>query len=564
MARDGAQGDVTTRLRLVLDDTTGRRVYRETLHGSPAVAPDGRAVAYAVAEGDTVVLRVQRLDRFDPWVVDGGGRMPFFSPDGRWIGFLRGGEVWKVPAEGGAPTRLGSLDEHAFSWDVVTPGVWLPEGDIHFTGPRGLVVVPANGGSTRTVAVGDSAGGGEPLFDLSRAPDGRLLAQVSRDGRARLALLSTDGRDVRLLPDDVRPPAGFVGDLLVFARAGQRYASAFDPAALRPVGEPLTLTDLPPVSYEVAAWLRLAASTAWVEGTSAPRVEPVWVDRAGAATPVGVAATRIRWPRLSPDGRRLALAVTGDQQLVVDDLAAGTRTRLQAPAGRTEPVWFHDGTRLVTSKGWGTSRNALVVQRADGSRAPDTLLTSGRDLWPTDVSPGDSLLLFYGATEGDPQDVQALHLRTRQLHRLALPGEQRGARFSPDMRWVALQSREGGGRYDVLVVPWPSLDARHVVSTDGGGEEPIWSRDGRELFYRRGGRVMVVRVTPGEAWTASPPAELFGGSFEADQYGDQSWDIAPDGRFLMLRAVGQPRLEIRVIQHWAAELARRLADGAQR
>jgi hypothetical protein len=455
--------------------------------------------------------------------------------------------------------RLASIAENAAAWDVDAPGVWSAGGEIYVNGAHGLLVVPAAGGTVRRVALPDSAGDEAAVDELRPAPDGRLLARVMRGSKRRLALLSTDGRDVRLLPEDVGAPASFAGETLVFTRERQRYASAFDLATLRLVGEPLPLTDLPPGQL---AWpLASGTSTAWFDGMSERRVELVWVDRTGAATPVGVPAGDIRWPRLSPDGRRLALYSAAG--MAVADLATRASSPLLASSGRTEPVWFRDGTRLVTSLQLSRSRYALLSQRADGSRVPDTLITSGRDVWPTDVSPGDSLLLFYGATDGDPQDVQVLDLRTKQIRRVALPGEQRGARFSPDMRWIALESREGAGRFDVIVEPWPSLDARYVVSTDGG-EEPTWSRDGRELFYRRAGRVMSVKVAAGAGWSASPPAELPGGAFESDLYGDQSWDVAPDGRFLLMRAAGQSRLQIRVIQHWAAELTRKLADVERR
>jgi hypothetical protein len=408
------------------------------------------------------------------------------------------------------------------------------------------------------VAVGDSAGGWDGVGDLSGAPDGSLLAVLVRDRSARVALISTDGRDIRLFPDDVQPPAAFVGDIFTFTRERQRYASAVDLEGPRLVGEAVPLSESLP-SMRVASPVSQGTTAAWMDATRGRGVEPVWVDRSGRATPVGIPAGDIRWPRLSPDGRRLALSA-GFGSLSMADLGTGGQTRLVGTEEGTEPVWFHDGRRVVTSLQVGKSKWGLLAHASNGSRTPDTLLVSDRhDSWPTDIPPGDSLVVFYGSTDDDPQDVQILHLRSGEVRRIAMPGEQSGARVSPDGRWIALQSRDVGGGFDIVVLPWPSLDAQHIVTT-GGGDGPLWSRDGRELYFRLGERVMVTRVAPGADWSASPPAELLRGPFVGDLYGDQSWDLAPDGRFLMLRAAGESQLEVRVIQNWAAELARKLAE----
>ena len=297
---------------------------------------------------------------------------------------------------------------------------------------------------------------------------------------------------------------------------------------------------------------------AWVDPSSARHLQPVWVSRAGVASPVtGVTPGDYRWPRVSPDGRRIAFGEIG-KGIEVLDPATGLRFVI-APSGPTEPVWLHDG-RVVTSLQAGPHSFALLAHSANGGRAPDTLRAlAARDAWPSDVSRDDGLLFYYSVPPGsDEQDIYILDMRTRAERQLARPGEQRGARLSPDGRWLAMESHVGA-RSDVIVMPWPAADAQYVVAPDGG-TEPTWSRDGKELFFRSGSRVMAVPVAAGSTWQARPPVELFHGPFAADIWGDQSWDVAPDGRFLMLQYTGDSRLRIRVIENWTTELHQKL-DG---
>lgn len=155
-------------------------------------------------------------------------------------------------------------------------------------------------------------------------------------------------------------------------------------------------------------------------------------------------------------------------------------------------------------------------------------------------------------------DVLVLNLRSRLVRRLEVPGGQRGARFSPDGQWLAYQSTENGPS-EIVVQPWPSLNARYSVSPEGG-DEPAWSRDGRELFFRQGDRMMIARVTPGPNFQASVPEELFRGNFLRDLWGDQSYDVAADGRFLMLRPSSDSRVQVQVIYNWVTELRAKLAE----
>jgi hypothetical protein len=154
-------------------------------------------------------------------------------------------------------------------------------------------------------------------------------------------------------------------------------------------------------------------------------------------------------------------------------------------------------------------------------------------------------------------DIFVLDRRTDERRRLALPGDQRGGRLSPDSTWLAYQTTEGDGTH-VHVVSFPALDRDYTVSVDGG-EEPAWSVDGKELYYRRGADVMRVMVPArDEAVSWPPPEVLFSGRYAYDDSGDQSYDVAPDGRFLMMRPRENGGVTIHVVLGWIAEVEARL------
>jgi serine/threonine-protein kinase len=404
----------------------------------------------------------------------------------------------------------------------------------------------------------DSAGR-ERFHEVGLLPDGRILLGISARAGPRTEVVSADGTErTAIVPGfaDVR----VVDDILFFTRAGQPRATRFDVRRLEPVGEPIPLADYPSN--------RPGRSIAWADDIGVRDLEPVWVSRSGSVTPLELPGAYYRWPRVSPDGGRLVVGtqLRGDStSLHVMDLRRRTRTPV---GGYTEPVWSADGRYVITSTG-NRPHGGLLMQVADGSRPPDTLLTlASGDAWPTSVSPDGRWLAYYGATlgvgdggdEADPNDLLFMELATRESRRVRLPGYQRGARFSPDGRWIAYESTESG-RDEIHLRPWPALDANHQIST-AGGTEPAWSPDGRELYYRHGEEVLAVGITVrDDAVEKAPPRLLFSGVFNRDQYGDQSYDVAPDGRFLMLRPLPGRRVEFRVALNWLADVRARLDRG---
>ena len=257
--------------------------------------------------------------------------------------------------------------------------------------------------------------------------------------------------------------------------------------------------------------------------------------------------------------------------LLFGDLARGTLSRSTAEGQVFSPVWAPDGKRVGFSfapAGTGSSRARVYWQNADGSTPPE-LLTGEGDLrmeGPNSFSPDGSLLLFdaYDPADTSPAytgwDIFVLPLSgDRKPHPfLQTKSQESNARFSPDGRWVAYESNESG-RSEVYVRPFPGPGARWQISTEGG-QDARWSRSGRELFYRQADKMMIVDVETKPTFRPGRPRTLFEGRhYGMNAYG-YSYDVAPDGRFLMIRpdpAESGPA-QVKVVLNWFEEVKRRV------
>jgi eukaryotic-like serine/threonine-protein kinase len=529
-------------------------------HDPPVVSGDGRLLALPLEAPEGKALFVRPLSSFDMVRIEGGGRRPFFSPDGGSVAFVRAGAVWKTSVVERQPSLVGQLNETP--WDVGF-SAWHPDGRLLVPGLTGLWSLPASGGDA-TLLVASDATRLERFLGVSVAPDGRLVLRVQTGNAERIEILSSTASDRRVVASGFEH-GRVVGNVLVSRRSGQWRAVRLDPERLEPAGPSIPLSDVPESGDNP-----LGRSFAWTDASSLVR-ELVWVSRSGVASRVGLAPTYIRWPRVSPDGTRIALGMhSGDvfrsnlrSEIPIGVFDLRTRAR-SALGGFSEPVWTADGSGVITSLGAPPSAG-LGEQVADGSRTIQPLfeLDSG-DAWPTSVSRDGAVLVYYGSlrrrAEGtqDLGDIFVLDRHTQERRQLALPGSQRGGRLSPDGRWLAFESL-ATNRSEVHVRPFPDLDADFRVSPDGG-DEPAWSPDGTELYYRRGPDLMVVKVPAAgqSGWPA--PDVLFTGTFARDTFGDQSYDVAPDGRFLMMRPVAAGPIHVQVVLDWLGEVRARLAS----
>jgi hypothetical protein len=424
--------------------------------------------------------------------------------------------------------------------------VWHGSGDILLTTDNGLYRLPEDGGEVTLVVAADKSRR-ETFLDLSLLSDNRILMSISDSTGDHLAVI--EPRSWLLTRVAGQGGGRFTRGWLFRGSATGVVAVRFDEKRLSATGEPVAIVGTP--GSVRAPVVSAGGSLAWFSTQTTPR-ELVSVDRSGreGALAVPPLETLMRWPRISPQGDRLAFGSESGRPLVVFNLFTGNRTSLPNSKGDTEPVWMPDGSGIISSTGT-IPNQGLVLHSADGTTS--TILAQPNfEAWPTSVSRDGDLLLYYvSGSGGDHDDLYVMDIKSRKSTRVGCPGAK-GARFSPDGRRIACQAIVEG-RYEVEVMPWPNPELRRVVSSEGG-TEPIWSADGRELFFRSGDRVMVAQVLPGSEFATAPPKALFSFPYLHDKWGDQSWDLAPDKRFLMLKPTATAPVEVRMIRNAVGQL----------
>jgi len=504
---------------------------------SVAISPDGAQVAYGCREGNTVSLCVRALDSLSARRVAEGRDADywFFSPDGEWIAIADHVGLSKASVRGGQPqTILRWSDEE----EQGAGFAWAADDYILFGTPAGIQRVAASGGAREPVTrVAEGSGVAAHQWP-SLLPDGRsaLITIVHADG-------SRTGGMANLADGSVRD-LGIRGEHFLYVKPGYLafrqgtsvLAAAFDPRDPGRVANPVPILEEVRAIGGVARDGTLAYTP--TRGESSARL--VWVDREGRPTPV--AGERLDYTHLdlASDGRR-ALLNLDSGQIDLIDLQNGTR-KLLSRGGM--PIWTPDGERATFRRPDG-----LWWMPADGSGRPESVVRQQEYLVPTSWNPVTGDLAYY--------DHRQFEIWTRspdgRLRRfLGGPGRKRSGRFSPDGRWMAFVSDETGD-YQVYVTAYPGPGPTLAVSTNGG-LSPLWSANGRELFYRLGSKVMAATMSGAAPPAFSVPVELFDGPYTLDLRGHQREDVAADGRFLMVE--NSDDFPIVVVQNWAAELAR--------
>lgn len=551
-----------------------------------SLSPDGRFLVYAADKmgpgSEDTRLFLRKLDELksEPMPGTEGGINPFFSPDGRWIGFYAEGKLRKIAVEGGVPTAL---------CDVASPFgfTWSDDGWIVFSPSRGagLFRIPAEGGRAEPLTTPDRSrgefshrlphalpGGKGVLFTIKRhAWDAEPLVAGLKPGSRTWKVLLEDAADARFLPSGH----------LVFLRKGTLMVAGFDPDALEIIGQPVAA---------VAGVEQALATTYSTRDTAAGQfcVSPsgalvyaaggvfpdqentlVWFDRGGKAENVTSIKAPFWAPRLSPDGRRIVYAALGMTGFLrVMDLDRGTDSKLTTEGVADFGVWTPDGRRVAFD--WvGKGVPNIYWQPIDGSEPMERLTRSENIQWPSSWSPDGRALAFLeaDATIDAGYDIHVLQLADRRVTPfLKTRFNEFNPFFSPDGRWLAYTSDESG-REEIYVRPFPGPGGKWQVS-DQGGVNPLWSRDGKELFYMAPGQegpvgVYAVDVRTDPDFWAGKPRLLF--STAADIQWDSAstiWDITPDGKKFLMVELGErkarPVTELVLVQNWSEEI-RRLA-----
>ena len=529
----------------------------------PLISPDGRHIVFAADADGKRMLWLRPLDTIEPRPMPGteGVFRPFWSPDSRFVGFIAGGKMKKVDIGGGPATTICDAANGDASWS--------PEGVILFDARvvDPLRRVDASGGVSKPMVLDPGKPDGTPGAAWPEfLPDGKhfLYNQVDPASPEMTVMVGhiDTGTIKSLFKTTTRVQYAEPGYLL-FVRDRTLVAQKFDTESLAVSGEPVPLGEgLGSDSVGLASFSVSRTGILVYRGGELSGSRLVWMDRSGKETPLLGDGADYRDTSLSPDGTRLVYDVVdgggarGD--LWIRDLVRNVSSRFTFDAATEHnPKWSPDGRRVVfTSKAKGAGD--LYVKDAAGTKEAEPLLVNPEEKYVSDWS-ADGQYVLYTSRDGSNTDWNIWAVPTagdrKPIPIVKTQFAELWATFSPDGKYVAYQSNESG-RAEIYVHEFPEARTKWQVST-AGGTEPYWRRDGRELYYRQGPRVVAVPVQAGATFSAGDPVTLFQTRF-ATSIVRGRYRPTPDGqRFLVLaslaRDVEQPAA---VVLNWAAALRR--------
>ena len=486
-----------------------------------------------------------------------GGTSPFFSPDGSSIAYFARGALWRQSLSGSAaPARVADAPTESAG------GTWTHDGRIVYAplGQTGLMQVPAGGGAV-TALTDLNAADGELEHGWPHAlADGAIVFTVSERGRDPHAeVLSPEKRRTRLRVPVIGQVQFIESGHLVYSFLGNLMAVRFDAEKRETIGVPVAIAKGIQTSSGYGALGRAGLSLSrtgtlvWLRaGTDEAQSQLMRVERDGRASPLAAAAAALQTPRLSPDGRRLAVVTRSGvmtRDIRVLDAAKPDRVVSAIQGGDNQsPAWM-DNRRLT----FGSNRDGLqkiYVVAVDGNRAPAPLFTADATTArnPASWSRPPRLLALYEIEPARGRNVLVYRIGESIAPVAASDANERSPAVSLDGRWIAFVS-DASGRDEVYAARLDrTSDA--IQLTKNGATEPMWAREG--LFYREG-EDMILRPLDRDAFGA--PQIIFEGHFERDPGSNlASYDVDPQGRFfIMLKSAVRPK-ELRVVKNWGSEL----------
>ncbi len=536
---------------------------------TPVISPDGRRIVYTGGDdAQPVMLYLRELDTGQTIPIPGSeaGYGPAFSPDSGSVAFFSGGRLWAGVIRGALPKS-------------VTPASGAPEGlvwmrdDSLIYGTGGYVAlqrVPASGGTPTPVQA--KLAGVENLRVSSPAalpdPD-HLLVTFIHSGLTgpRIGALSlADGTLVEIAQGS---NARFVApSTLVFTHRGELLAAPFDPSALAVRGEARSL-ELPGVTaltvIRSTGDQLLAATPAeglglFPSGMPDPRAL-VWVDRAGVETATGfvfdegrqlaIGANGALGAALSPDGRRVVLVAYGGPMVVELDDVSSRRILPRPGTSIAYANWDTSGENVsVLGNQAGAFHGYLIP--ASGTGQPRQISAIPQSI-PLSFFPDGKSILGYVVTPDAGRDLWVFGLDGNDTPFLQTPANERAPSAAPDGRAIVYVSDESG-EDRVYLRLYPDVGQAWTISGNGA-TSPRWSRDGREIFFIQHSQIMGASIDLSDGVRVGAPQPLFSATaYEQDPFAIPMYDVAADGRFLMVRR-GLGVRTWRFIQNWGAALS---------
>jgi len=537
-----------------------------------ALSPDGTLLVYSATTGGQPQLYLRSLDRDKPEPLRGteGGTSPFFSPDGTKLGFFARGKLKKLFLPDGTPETIGDAPSY-----LGNGATWGKDGMIIFAptlGGLAQISSEAHGDKPEILT--------PPLYDEGEyghawpqfLPDGKHVLFEIWGSRASVAVLSLESHKW-----DTLFPLGQEGSSgvcylptghIVYGNATGLFAVRFDPKHLEVKSDAVSVFDgVHFLNYSGrASFVVSDTGTVVYQPSHLAERTLVWVDRdTGKPIPV----TDKRGPYLSPslspsdDDRLLYLSFAPENAGIwIYKIDRGTTLPVMKGGLSSAPVWKRDGTQITFASRAAGAYN-LTTKSADGSGDAEPLLSGVRRArFPMSWSP-DGTLAYYQYDSMSGRDVWMLTPDGEPQPFLTDSYNEGMLRFSPDGHFVAYVSDESG-QQEVYLEAYPRRPGGRILISTDGGREPVWSRDGRELFYRNGDQMMVVSTE--ELATGKPPGKplpLFTGHYASDLLHD--FDISSDGqRFLMIQeddATARPQFKI--ILNWFDELNRKMPPASE-
>lgn len=526
-----------------------------------AISPDGSTLVYVTGLDNDTQLIKRRLDQLDSTPIAGtaGAWNPFFSPDGKWIGFQQRSvadpKLMKIPSDGGVPIPLAPSP-------LPLGASWGEDDTIVFGHNIGapLARVSAEGGAFDLLSVPDEQWRGYSEGFPQLLPEGRGIvfgaARIPHSDHGTLFYAEKPGGSRVKIADDIGLSYYVPSGHMVYPRTGALYALPFDLEAKRPTGPEVPVTESRmasagtiPRQYCFSRDGDLIYVPESSQAESARTI--VWVDRQGEETRVPIAARPFDTVRLSPDDSMLALDLIDLEDVWIYSLKRGTNQRLTFTAGSDyRPIWEPEGGSVIFLSA-REGDTAIYSKGADGIGDVEHWVTNPEYPYPNDVSPDGRTLIYspvattspvWVVEKGDPDSPRALFDGRH--------GEQR-VRFSPDGKWISYESKDTG-RYEIYVQSFPDQAAKFQISLEGG-EDAIWSPLGDELFFWEGKVLMAVDVETEPTFSFGEPHPLF------EMQSKVNYDVASDGQRFVIIKEGEAShwaTELIVVENWFEELKR--------